>query len=355
MTTLRSRLNMPAATAAMLLLAVSLLPATAFAQQVLRYTDHEPFGGMRTAFIRDVFFAAVEKESNGRLKIETNWDSKVATGYRALGVVGEGRDAEIGVVVPEYTDKALPLHQIFKSFPRGPAGAAQVAFWRKAFADVPAFPAELAKNNVVNIFAATGYPVAFFSTQRLNNLDDIRGQKWRTASFWHTDFLRNAQAQPVSMPWGPGVFDALKARTLDGLMVNIDSGEMLNVHTVAPQVVASRDLWLGHVYLVAMNRDVWNRLAPEDKAAISRAADTAYRQLGAVMDRSFDELVAKLKGAGVQIRLLDGAEVRAFEAATGYDRVQDAWVRKQQEAGVADVEATMAAVRALMTDSLRMN
>jgi len=47
-------------------LAAFLLPATASAEKILRYSDHEPLGGMRTKFIKDVFFAAIEKESNGR-------------------------------------------------------------------------------------------------------------------------------------------------------------------------------------------------------------------------------------------------------------------------------------------------
>ena len=55
---------------AALLLSALLLPATVSAQRILRYSDHEPLGGMRTRFIKDVLFSAIEKESNGRLKID---------------------------------------------------------------------------------------------------------------------------------------------------------------------------------------------------------------------------------------------------------------------------------------------
>jgi TRAP-type C4-dicarboxylate transport system substrate-binding protein len=82
-------------------LAAFLLPATASAEKTLRYSDHEPLGGMRTKFIKDVFFAAIEKESNGRLKIADHWDSALATGYDALTVLGEGTVADLGIVVPE--------------------------------------------------------------------------------------------------------------------------------------------------------------------------------------------------------------------------------------------------------------
>jgi TRAP-type C4-dicarboxylate transport system substrate-binding protein len=336
-----------------ILLAAFLLPAPASAQKILRYTDHEPLGGMRTRFIKDVFFAAVEKESNGRLRIADHWDSALATGYDALRVLREGRVADIGIVVPEYSADELPLHQILKSFPVGPTGGRQVDFFRRVYADVPAFPDELKKQNVVGLFFATGYPVAFFSGAPLKSLEDMRAHRWRTASFWHRDFMRNAGVTPVSIPWGPQVFDALKARTLDGLMVNVYSGYMLNVHEPAPHVLASKDLWLGHLYVLAMNGDTWNGLGQEDRHAIQRAAETAYKTLGQVMDSSFDAMVTDLAKAGATIRVLQRNEVAAFEAAVRYQDVQAEWVKAQEAKGVKDAGAAMERVRSVLRDALK--
>ena len=84
------------------------------AAQTLIYSDHEPLGNMRTRFINDVFFAAIEKESHGRINIEAHWDSELSSGYDALAMVGEGKKADLAVVVPEYASTALPLHQLFK-------------------------------------------------------------------------------------------------------------------------------------------------------------------------------------------------------------------------------------------------
>ena len=94
----------------------------------------------------------------------------MSTGYDALRVLGEGRVANMGIVVPEYSAKELPLHQIFKSFPTGPTGDRQVALFRRAYAEISDLPAELQKNNVVEIFLGTGYPVAFFSGQPLDSM-----------------------------------------------------------------------------------------------------------------------------------------------------------------------------------------
>jgi len=336
-----------------LALALCLAPATGFAQRILRYTDHEPLGGMRTKFISEVFFAALEKESGGRLRVSAQWDSAVATGYAALKTIGVGQAADLGVVVPEYTANELPLQQIFKGFMKGPAGQRQVDFFRRAYGEIPAFPAELRRNGVVPVFLATGYPVAFFGIKPLNSLDDIKGDTWRTASFWHRDFLANAGAKPVTIPWGQGVFDALKAKTLDGLMVNIDSGVMLDVHKAAPNVLASRDLRLGHVYVVAMNAALWDGLEQQDRAAVGRAAEAAYRTLGATMDASFAAMVADLDKAGIRTRVLSPTEVAAFETATQYRDVQTAWARAQEAKGVADAVAVTDKVRALIAEAMR--
>ncbi len=319
---------------AALLLALSFFPVAALAQTILRYSDHEPLDGMRPKFIKDVLFAAIEKESSGRLKIEDHWDGSVATGYDALRVAGEGKLTDMAVVVPEYSAGTLPLHQLFKSFPTGPSGARQVDFFRRSYAGIPALTAELQRNHVVPVFLATGYPVAFLSRPPLDALTGIERHTWRSASFWHQDFLRNAGATPRSIPWGDAVFNAMRDQTLDGLMVNADSAYMLKIHELAPNILMARNLWLGHLYVVAMNRDTWDGLEARDQQAIRRAAESAYAQLGPVMDDNFDAMVGDLRNAGAKVRLLSREEVAAWRGATRYREVQAAWVADQRGKGV---------------------
>ena len=54
-----------------LLFTAFLLPAPASARTVLRYSDHEPLEGMRPRFLKDVLFAAIERESAGRRRSRT--------------------------------------------------------------------------------------------------------------------------------------------------------------------------------------------------------------------------------------------------------------------------------------------
>lgn len=317
--------------------------------RVLTFSDHQPSDRMRTRFLKDVLFPAIEKESEGRLKIEDHWDGELAAAYDALGAVSKG-SVDMATTVPEYTAKELPLHQIFKSFPVGPTADKQIEFFQRVYDEVPAFTEELANNNIVPIFFGTGYPVAFYSTARVDNLDGLAGGKWRSASFWHLDFLNNVGATPVRVHWGPEVYAALKDGTLDGLMVNIDSGYFLNVHDTSPNVLYSEDLWLGHVYPLTMNKDVWGGLSQEDKAAIQRAVASSYQSLGAVMTESFDAQLETLRNAGAHIRVLGTDEITRFAKATRYQDVQDAWAKQKESEGVTNASAVLDDVSSVMTD-----
>jgi TRAP-type C4-dicarboxylate transport system substrate-binding protein len=336
---------------AMLFIAL-LLPTTVSATQILTYSDHEPLGGMRTRFLNDVLFPAIEKESNGRLKIEAHWSGELSNSYDALRNVGNERKVDMATVVPEYTADALPLNQIFKSFPVGPASEQQVAFFRHVYADIPAFPAELEKNNVVGIFLATGYPLAFFSAKPIATLSDIKGGTWRSASFWHRDFLQNAGAKPVTMPWGEKTYNALKTGAIDGMMLNVDSGYDLKAYQFAPNVLLAKNLWLGHLYILTMNKKTWNALSHEDQVAIQRAAETAYQSLGSVMDRCFNTQIDDLRQAGASVRVLQSQEVAQWNTATHYRAAQTKWVHEQEAKGVKNAGTVMKQVSAIMDETL---
>lgn len=323
------------------------------AQKILKYTDHESADEMRTKFLKDVFFPAIEKESNGRLKIEAHWNGELSTSYEALNTVSGGKIADITTVVPEYAAKELPLHQIFKSFLVGPTGKKQVSFFRKVYSEVPQFSTELQKNNVVDIFLSTGYGVGFFSREPFKTLNCLKGTKWRTASFWHQDFLNNYGAKPVTIPWGTEVYKALEEKTLDGIMVNIDGGYNLKVYEQAPFLLASKKLWLGHLYLVVMNKQTWNSLAKEDQLAIKRAAEDAYKSLGKVMEKSFEIQIQKLKKVGVKYRILSDKELKDFEAATKFQDVQIRWINEQKSKGIQNAGIVLKNVTTIFNEKMK--
>lgn len=329
------------------------LPAMA-AQRVLRYTDHEPYGGMRTTLINDVFFPAIEKESQGRLKVEAHWNGETAISYDALATISDGSKADMGIVVPEYTAKQLPLHQIFKSFAVGPdSGVQQVEFFRRVYRELPEFSAELERNNLVNLQFFLGYPVGFFTTKPLTSLTNLQNTTWRTASFWHQAYLTNTGAKTVSLPWNNDISTALQDGRLDGLMVNLDSGYDIHAERAAPNILLSPSLWLGHVYLLTMNKKTWESLDEQDRQAIQRAAATTQKALGAALDNNLTAIVKTLEQEGAHVRYLDKAELVAWQKAINSPQVQAQWVEKQKGEGVNNAGEMMQKVEALLEETRR--
>ncbi|MBT32673.1 MAG: ABC transporter substrate-binding protein [Thalassobius sp.] len=337
----------------LLILAILFLNQSLFAQKVLVYSDHQPLEGMRTKFLNEVFFPAIERESNGRLKVETHWDGELAIAYEALGAVSDGTKVDMSTVVPEYTAKELTLHQIFKSFPVGPSGKDQVALFRKIYATIPQFATELDNNNIVEIFLGTGYPVGFFSREPLANIDGLEANKWRSASFWHLDFLKNLGAIPVRMHWGNEIYEALQENKLDGIMVNVDSGYNLKVYEHAPHLLVSQNLWLGHLYMVTINKETWQELSTEDQQAIHRAAIYAYKSLGKVMDKSFKSQMKALEKEGTSIRFLKAEELENIKTNSKYTEVQDNWVKEQAAQGNIQAAVVMEKVGELVNESVK--
>lgn len=328
-------------------LALLCLIQPAQAETVLRYTDHEPLGNMRTHVIKDVFFKAIAEESHGRLRVEDHWNGELAISYDALKTIGEGKKADMGIVVPEYTADQLPLHQIFKSFPLGPDnGEKQVAFFHNVFRDLPQFSAELADNNLVNLQFFLGYPAAFFSSSPSLDYSDLKNTTWRTASFWHQAYLENAGATVVKMPWNEQITDALRDGKLSGLLVNLDSGDDIKAWQAAKEIRVSPRLWLGHVYLLVMNKSRWESLAQEDKEAIHRAAERTEKVLGVRLDTSLNEMIKTLNQRGAHASYLNSAQLESWQSISRYQAVQADWVAKQEAKGVTSAGETLKAVAA---------
>ena len=284
------------------LLAVAVGEANAM-ERVLTYSDHEPLGNMRTAFLNDVFFKNIEKESHGKLKIEPHWNSELSTGYDALKKTKDGT-LDMAVIVPEYDAANMPLHQLFKSFPLGPSGKKQVEFLSTIYRDISVLQEELEKQNLVPVYVAIGYPVAFYSTSPIKDLTDLKNKKLRTASFWHQDHLKAVGASPVKIPWGKQVYDALKKKELE----------------------TSKKLWLGHIYVISMNKDVWGSLSKDDKAAIKNAADASYKSMGSFADKAFEWQIKELKKSNAKVRILTDKELLQWKQAVNFKEIQNQWI-----------------------------
>ena len=114
-------------------------------------------------------------------------------------------------------------------------------------------------------------------------------------------------------------------------MVNIDSAIDIKAYEHAPYALVSRDFWLGHIYSVVISNPKWASLNEEDKAAITRAADKSYAELGKIMDENYAQILKTAQEKGVTLRELSATEVAAWAKASDYRRVLDGWAEEQEK------------------------
>ena len=306
--------------------------------QTLTFTDHEPIGNMRTQVTRQ-FFRLVEQECKGRIRIDHHWNGELSSSYDAYETVREGTKADMATVVPEYDSQRMPLHQLFKSFLAGPSGEAQVALIRKAYKTIPELTEELHHAGIHPVLVATGYPVGFYSREPMADLSALKEQTWRTASFWHISYLEIRQRQRI--PWN----------FRSSSTIYIEAVE--SAHRAAPHLLVSQELWLGHIYLVAMNLDRWNALPPKDKRAIERAASKTYKAMGKTMDESYEQMLQQLSNEGCTVRRLTHEEVSDFVTNVRQSEVQERWVKEKESEGTADVRRVFEKLRSLVQHSAK--
>ena len=98
-----------------------------------KYSDHDPPGGMRTDFLKNVWLPEVEKQTGGKLKVQDFWGGALMGSKEIYRGIGDGV-TNMGFVYPGHYPGQLVSFTIFKLFPRGPATFEDMVwFYKKVY------------------------------------------------------------------------------------------------------------------------------------------------------------------------------------------------------------------------------
>jgi TRAP-type C4-dicarboxylate transport system substrate-binding protein len=318
---------------------------------ILKYSDHDPSSGIRPTFIKNVWLDEIEKQTNGKVKIQDFWGGSLLGAKESLMGVEDGI-TNIALVFPDFYPNQLPVHQIFRLFPVGPGKWENLSwFYQKAYQEVPELGAELKKYNQKPLFIAAGLPAAFTSTKPITNISDLKGSKWRASSRWALAYLKNAGATPVSVPWAD-CYMALQTGTIDGVMTNYDGLHMTKLDEAAPNVLVAKELWFATPFPHTVNLDFWNGLSAEIQKQILKASAIAEAKYGQAFDNAFDRIMADEKKAGVKVTVLSPEGLANWERLSGYEDLQKVWVKEAKEKGIANADKIMATIKALHEEAM---
>ena len=317
----------------------------------VKYSDHDPPGGMRTNYVKNTWFPEMVKQTGNQIAIQDYWGGAMVTAPEALKAIGDNV-ANMGFVFPEFYSKQLPLHQGFKLFPVGPGSwAAQRWFYDKVYSEIPEFKAELQKFNQMPLLATAGLPGAFLSTKPIAKVTDLKGRKWRASSRWVLAFLKNAGATPVSVPWAD-VYMALQTGTIDGVLTNYDGAAMTKLDEPGSNVLVAKELWWATPFLHLVNLDFWKSLPKDVQDGILKASANASEQFGKSYDESFDQILDTMKKAGRKVHIMPADELAKWEQATGYQEQSKIWVKELQDGGIKNADQILAKLVALHKEAM---
>ena len=316
-------------------------PASA---RTLRYNDHDPPGGMRTNFVKDVWLPAIEQHSGGELRIQDFWGGALMGSREVPKGIGDGV-VDMGFVFPGHYPGQLVAHSIFPLFPRGPEKFSDmVRLYRAAYEEIPELSAELERAGVKTLMFTAGLPGAFAGKKPLHELSDIAGDKWRAGSRWLLQYLGNAGAVPVSVPWDD-VYVALQTGTIDGVFTNYDGIRMKKFDEVASNLLVSKELWFATPFIHLINLATWNALSEATREAILEASRIAEAEFDAVYDAAFDEVKATQLAAGYRVSEISAEDLDRWENAEALAGLQAEWVEEAEKAGLATAADVMAKMR----------
>jgi TRAP-type C4-dicarboxylate transport system substrate-binding protein len=328
------------------------LAAVAEAKSItIKYSDHDPPGGMRTDFIKNVWLPEITRQTGGQVKIQDFWGGALLGSKEIFKGISDGI-TEMGFLYPGHYPGQLAAFTIFKLFPRGPAKFENMVwFYRKVYAEIPEFNQELKKANQMTLLFTAGLPGAFTGKNPLPNLNAVKGDKWRAGDKWALRFLQNAGAVPVSVPWGD-VYMALQTGTIDGCFTNYDGLHMMKFDEVAPNLLISKKLWYAMPFIHNVNLDFWNGLPPDVREGILKACDLAEKAFAKTYDASFDKIMAAQQAAGFKVTVMSDADVVQWENAAELGKLQEQWVQEAVAAGLKNAPAIMEKMRELHAQAM---
>ena len=318
--------------------------------RILKYADHDPDAGPRGESLK-IWFKEIEKESDGRLKIEAYFGGVLGRAPEALKLVMDGA-VDITMILPDYFPKQFIANNIYKTFPQGPQKWENISWVYSEIFKLPYFKEEFDRAGVKVLWAGAALPIALASTYPVDSIDDLKGKKWRAASRWHLAYLENMGALPVSVPWAD-CYMALSTGTIDGLLADIDGIHMTKLDEAGPNIFTSPSIWYGSPFMHVINRKVWDSLSKEDQEAIDRASETIKtKHYGKLFAAEFDKINAAQKKMGVKVNFWSEADVAKWSDPAFQTKLRAQWIKEAEAAGLTDAEAIAGQVGVIIREGV---
>lgn len=317
-----------------IVLGAGLIAATAFsslssAQTVLRFSNWLPPTHPITTQILQPWAADIEKNSDGRIKIQF------------LPALGKP-PAHFDLVRDGVADMALSVHAYTADrFPSAygmtlpgyadDAESAAVAYWRthqKFFEPLNEF------DGVKLLGLYTHGPGHFFTREvkPVAKLDDLKGLRLRATGGIVQDMSSRLGIVP-QFTSASEAYEMLSRGVVDGAMFNADSVDSFRLLPLMKNAYQVPGGLYRDTHYVIINKNAYAKLNEQDRKVLDAASGEAFARLsGKAWDKVDAEAWKKMQAAGYTVVVAGGDDLKRIHAEG--DALRDAWVERMKKLGV---------------------
>lgn len=305
---------------------------SAAAQEVtLRVHHFLPATSNQQIEVLEPFKAGVEKQSNGRIKVDIY--PSMQLGGKPPQLFDQARDGIVDVswTLLGYTPGRFPAAEVFELPFMSSTAAATTAALQKYQAKY--LGKELGSVHVLLLHAPAGYK--FHMTKKeVAKLDDLKGLKIRAPSRAMTEGLNALGATAVGMPV-PEVAQALATGVIDGAVLpwevvgSLRIEEIVKSHT---EIGVANGGLANSVMAFVMNKAKYDGLPADLKKVIDDNSGAALAKIvGPAFDRTEERDRKAFADKGAKIIIVPETDVPAWKSAT--QPVIDNWVKTMSGKG----------------------
>lgn len=267
----------------------------------------------------EIFKEVVEKETNGRLKIE------IVGGAEVFPPTETAEAVKNGAIDGAYTSAAYYSGMI----PEGHALSVTNMNNKEMIASgATDLLREIHANNNL-YFLMSGdeveyQPFTFVMTKPIEKLEDMKGKRLRAAPGLYSDVIKALGATPVTMPMSD-LFSALEQGLVDGYCTVAVSGGKEGYFKYAKNMV--RPGWYRGATDIIINLDSWNKLPKDLQDELNGLTEKINAEWSAFFKAELDKNLQFLKEAAGQENQLPPAE--AEKLANLVDDIGWKYVKQQ--------------------------
>lgn len=321
-------------------MAVAIMAAASVAAPVqaetvtLRYSQWLPPTYPLQAEIIDPWFEEIARVTEGRVKI-------VAT-PKVVGTVAGQYDvlvdsmADVALVVPGYTPGRFPLSEGLELPFLGDDPRVSMPVSYRTY-ETYLEPTGIF-DEIVPLAVFTGNPAHLaLRSGEVTALSDLAGKKLRSPQQAASNSIELVQAVPVSKPMSE-VYELASSGAIDGGIIPPDTLLGFKLAGTLREYVLVPGGVVNTVNMLAFSRDAWNRISPEDQAAIREVSGLPLvTKMGEIYAASLADALETMPAEGMRVQTPPESFVTNLKERL--EPIRTSWIELARKNGLEDPEA----------------